>query len=379
MLRSGTASSALKIRAVGSRADLKRFVEYPFAKYRDDPHWVPPLLIAERQKFDPRKNPFYEHARVELFLAYGAGEEVVGRIAAIDDDNHNRTHNDNLSFFGFFEANDQMAAQALLSHVEDWGRRLGRSAVRGPVNPSMNDGAGFQIDAFDTEPYVMMPYNPPEYPRYVEAAGYRKAKDLYAWLFERDQEMGEKIGRLAKRVRARYQAVTRPVDMKRYDEELALIKKLYDEAWEENWGFVKYTEAEFDHLASELKRIVDPDLARFVELKGQVAGMGICIPDVNQVLKRARGRLLPFGIAAFLRRDKIIDQLRLAILGLKPEFRNKGLETVLVDELYGPAIEKGYQRCECSWVLEDNRAMNRALAVSGAKLYKTYRVYQKEL
>ena len=379
MLRSDTASSALEIQAVGSRADLKRFIEYPFAKYRDDPHWVPPLLIAERQKFDPRKNPFYEHARVELFLAYGAGEEVVGRVAAIDDDNHNRTHNDNLSFFGFFEANDQTAAQALLSHVEDWGRRLGRSAVRGPVNPSMNDGAGFQIDAFDTDPYVMMPYNPPEYPRYVEAAGYRKAKDLYAWLFERDQEMGEKIGRLAKRVRARYQAVTRPVDMKGYDEELALIKKLYDEAWEENWGFVKYTEAEFDHLASELKRIVDPDLARFVELEGQVAGMGICIPDVNQVLKRARGRLLPFGVAAFLRRDKIIDQLRLAILGLKPEFRNKGLETVLVDELYGPAIEKGYRRCECSWVLEDNRAMNRALAVSGARLYKTYRVYQKGL
>jgi GNAT superfamily N-acetyltransferase len=243
----------------------------------------------------------------------------------------------------------------------------------------MNDGAGFQIDAFDTDPYVMMPYNPPEYPRYLEAAGYRKAKDLYAWLFERDQEMGEKIGRLAKRVRTRYQTVTRPVNMQRFDEELALVKKLYNEAWEENWGFVKYTEAEFDHLASELKRIVDPDLARFVELEGQVAGMGICIPDVNQVLKRARGRLLPFGIAAFLRRDKIIDQLRLAILGLKPEYRNKGLETVLVDELYRPAIEKGYRRCECSWVLEDNRAMNRALAVSGAKLYKTYRIYQKEL
>ncbi len=379
MPSSDIALYATELRAVESRADLKRFIKYPFVKYRDDPHWVPPLLIAERQKFDPKKNPFYEHARVELFLAYGAGEKVVGRVAAIDDDNHNRTHDDDLIFFGFFEANDQTAAQALLSHVEDWGRRLGRSAVRGPVNPSMNDGAGFQIDAFDTDPYVMMPYNPPEYPRYVEAAGYRKAKDLYAWLFERDQEMGEKIGRLAKRVRARYQAVTRPVDMKGYDEELALIKKLYDEAWEENWGFVKYTEAEFDHLASELKRVVDPDLARFVELEGQVAGMGICIPDVNQVLKRARGRLLPFGITAFLRRDKIIDQLRLAILGLKPEFRNKGLETVLVDELYGPAIEKGYQRCECSWVLEDNRAMNRALAVSGARLYKTYRVYQKGL
>ena len=378
MPSSDIALSAPEIRAVESRADLKRFIEYPFAKYRNDPHWVPPLLISERERFDPKKNPFYEHARIDLFLAERDGE-AVGRVAAIDDDNHNRTHDDDLIFFGFFEANDQAAAEALLSRVEEWGRRLGRSAVRGPVNPSMNDGAGFQINAFDTDPYVMMPYNPPGYPRYVEDAGYRKAKDLYAWLFERDQALGEKIGRLAKRVRARYDLVVRPVDMKRYDEELALVKKLYNEAWEENWGFVRYTEAEFDHLASELKRVVDPDLAVFVELDGRVAGMAVCLPDVNQVLKRARGRIVPFGIVAFLRRKKLIDQLRLAILGLMPEYRNKGLETVLVDELYEHAMSKGYRRCECSWVLEDNRAMNRALEVSGAKLYKTYRIYQKEL
>jgi GNAT superfamily N-acetyltransferase len=370
--------SATKIQPVQSRADLKRFIKYPFVRYRDDPHWVPPLLISEREKFNLKKNPFYEHARVDLFLAERAGE-IVGRIAAIDDDNHNRTHGDNLIFFGFFEANDDATAEMLLARVEEWGRLLGRIAVRGPANPSMNDGAGFQIDAFDTDPYVMMPYNPPDYPRYVEAAGYHKVKDLYAWLFEREQELGEKIGRLAKRVRARYNPVVRPVDMKRFDEELAIVKNLYNEAWEENWGFVRYTEAEFDHLASELKHVVDPDLARFVELEGHVAGMAICLPDVNQVLKRVRGRLLPFGIIALLRRKKIIDQLRLAILGLMPEYRNKGLETVLVDELYKHAMSKGYQRCECSWVLEDNRAMNRALEASGARLYKTYRLYQKEI
>ncbi len=337
------------------------------------------MLIMERQKFDPRKNPFYEHARVELFLAERAGE-VVGRIAAIDDDNHNRTHGDDLIFFGFFEANDQAAAEALLVHVEDWGRQLGRSAVRGPANPSMNDGAGFQINAFDTDPYVMMPYNPPEYPRYVEAAGYRKVKDLYAYLFERDWEVGEKIGRLAKRVRKRYEGlVVRPINMKRFDAELALVKQLYDEAWEENWGFVRYTEAEFDHLASELKRIVDPELALFVELGGRVAGMVVCLPDFNQVLKRARGRLAPFGILAFLNRGKIIDRFRVAILGLLPEYRNKGLETVLIDEVYGRAWSKGYRSCECSWVLVDNRAMNRGIEATGSQLYKTYRIYQKEI
>src|SRR5215212_2609237 len=233
----------LKIRAVESRADLKRFITYPFERYRDDPHWVPPLLFAERQKFDPKKNPFYEHARVELFLAERNGE-VVGRLAAIDDDNHNRTYDDNLVFFGFFEAKDAEAAQALFRRVDDWARGLGRSAVRGPANPSLNHSAGLQVDAFDTDPYVMMPYNPPEYPRYVEAAGYRKAKDLYAWLFERDQAMGERAARLVERVRRRHDPVIRFLDMKRFDEELALAKKIYNHAWAKNWGFVRYTDAE---------------------------------------------------------------------------------------------------------------------------------------
>ena len=181
-----------KIRAVGSSTDLKRFIKYPFAKYRDEDHWVPPLLISEREQFDPRKNPFFEHARMNLFLAERSGE-VVGRVAAIDDDNHNRTHDDNLLFFGFFEAKDGEVAQSLFARVEERGRELGREEIRGPANPSLNHNAGFLIDAFDSEPFVMMPYNPPEYPRYVEDAGYRKAKDLYAYIFESDQALGEKI------------------------------------------------------------------------------------------------------------------------------------------------------------------------------------------
>src|ERR687885_1448797 len=211
------------VREARSQPDLRRFIKYPFTKYRHDPHWVPPLLISERANLDPKKNPFYEHARVELFLAERNGD-VVGRIAAIDDDNHNRTHDDNLVFFGFFEAKDAEAAHALFMRVDEWARGLGRSAVRGPANPSLNHSAGLQVDAFDTDPYVMMPYNPPEYPRYVEAAGYRKVKDLYAWIFERDWEV-KKIGRLAERVRKRHkELVIRPVDTRRWDEELARVK-----------------------------------------------------------------------------------------------------------------------------------------------------------
>ena len=367
-----------KIRPVESRADLKRFIRYPFTKYRDDPHWVAPLIFDEKRKFDPRKNPFYQHARIGQFLAERDGR-VVGRVAAIDDDNHNDTHGDNLVFFGFFEAEDREAADALLGRVEEWGRVLGRSAVRGPANPSMNDGAGFQIDAFDTDPYMMMPYNPAEYPRYAEGAGYQKIKDLYAYLFTWEQEVGERIPRLAERVRKRYEPTVRPAEMKHLNEELGRLKKLYNGAWVENWGFVKYTDAEFDNLASELKLVVDPDLVLFVEMEGETAGIALCLPDVNQIFKRAHGRLIPDGILAFLNRKKIVNQLRLVILGIVPEHRNKGLEVVLADELYYRAMAKGYKSCECSWVLEDNRAIIRGIEAGGARLYKTYRIYQKSL
>jgi GNAT superfamily N-acetyltransferase len=372
------ASETPKVRVVESRADLKRFIEYPFAKYRNDPHWVPPLLISERERFDPKKNPFYEHARIDLFLAERDGE-VVGRVAAIDDNNHNETHGDNLIFFGFFEAKDEATAGALLAHVEGWARERGRGAVRGPANPSMNQSAGLLIDALDEDPFVEMPYNPPDYPRYVEAKGYRKAKDLYAWLFEREWEVNERIGRLAARARKRYNPTIRQPDMKRWDEEISRVKELYNRAWESNWGFVRWTEAEFDHLAREFKMILDPELVAFAEVNGELAGVTVLLPDINQVFKRMRGRLLPFGIFHFLNRKRTVDQLRLSILGVAPEHRNKGLEVVMIHDLYKRGMAKGYKRCEGSWTLEDNKAINRFMETSGAKLYKTYRIYQKEL
>ena len=367
-----------EIRAVGSRADLKIFIKYPFAKYRDDPHWVPPLLISEREQFNPRKHPFFEHARVNLFLTYRNGE-VVGRVAAIDDDNHNNTHDDNLLFFGFFEAQDAEAAKVLFARVEDRAQKLGREAIRGPANPSLNHSAGILIDAFDSDPFVMMPYNPPEYPRYVEAAGYDKAKDLYAWIFEWEWEI-KKIGRLAERVRRRHKdLLIRPVDMKRWDEELERFRDLYNRSWERNWGFVRYTDAEFDHLAREFKMILDPELVALAEVDGELAGITVLLPDINQVFKRMRGRLLPFGILHLLRRNRIIDQMRLPILGVAPEHRNKGFELAMIYELYERTLAQGYRRCEASWTLEDNRAMNHVIEAGGAKHYKTYRIYQKEI
>jgi len=366
------------IRPVISRRDLKRFIEYPFALYRHDPHWVAPLLINEWAKFNPKKNPFYQHARMALYLAEQGGE-VVGRIAGIDDDNHNATHNDNLAFFGFFEAASQEAAHALLATVEGWAVELGRSALRGPANPSMNDGSGLQISGFDVDPFIMMPYNPPSYPGYVEAAGYQKIKDLYAWLNDEERGLGERLLRLVERIEQRLKPVIRPANLKQLDRELALLKRVYNEAWEPNWGFVKYTDAEFDHLAAELKLIIDPDVALIAEVEGKVAGLAIGLPDLNQVLKRIRGRLLPWGIFTLLRRKRYINQIRLPILGLLPEFRRTGLELVLIREVFRRGTAKGYRRCEGSWILEDNEAMNNGIKAAGGYLAKTYRLYQKPL
>ncbi len=368
----------LTVGAVKSRADLKAFIHYPFTRYRHDPYWVPPLLMSEWERFSPKKHPFYEHAEVALFLAW-RGKKVVGRIAAIDDRLHNETHRDNLAFFGFFEAEDEEVASELLQAVEGWARSRGRVAMRGPVNPSMNDGAGFQIDAFETSPYIMMPYNPPEYPVYVEAAGYSKIKDLYAWLFDLEKGLSEMFARLAQRVRKRYQPVIRPADVRDFDGELARVEKIYNEAWEDNWGFVRYTDAEFAHLAKEFKLVLDPDMVLFVEIDGETAGLILSVPDLNQVLKRVGGRLLPFGVFKLLNRKRYITQLRVPILGLMPKYRHKGLELALVDELYRRGVAKGYKYGEVSWVLEDNKAMNKDIEAGGAVLYKTYRLYQKAL
>jgi GNAT superfamily N-acetyltransferase len=220
--------------------------------------------------------------------------------------------------------------------------------MRGPVNPSLNHSAGFVIDSLGIDPFVMMPYNPPEYSLYVEPTGYGKAKDLYAWIFARGWDI-TKLSRLAEKVRKRHgNLVIRPVDMKRWHEELERFRALYNRAWERNWGFVRYTNAEFDQLAREFKMILDPELVALVEVHGELAGITVVLPDANQVLKRMGGRLFLFGIFHFLNRKRIVDQVRLPILGVAPEHRNKGFEVAMIHELYDIAIAKGYDRCECS-------------------------------
>ena len=368
----------VSVHRVDSRADLREFIDYPYRKYTGDPNWVAPLRISQQEMLDTAKHPFWQHARRTLYLAKQGGR-TVGRVALIDDDNHNATHDENLAFFGFFEAEDVDVAKALYAAVEAEARSLGRNAVRGPANPTMNDGAGFQIDAFDEKPYVMMPQSPAAYPGWAEAAGYSKVKDLFTFHMPNPGQAPERLRRIADRARQRYQPVVRPADMRRFHEEVKLLQKIHTAAWEKNWGQVPYTDAEMEHLANELKMIVIPEMALFLEYKGEPVAVCIAIPDLNQVLARFNGRLLPFGIFHLLRLKKIVNRVRLVMLGVEPEHRTRGFDILLIDEVIRRGKDHGIIEGELGWTLEDNHAINNAIVATGGVHNKTYRMFQKEL
>ena len=368
----------IEIRRVSGRAEFRRFIDYAYERNANDSHWVPPLRIAEHERLTPRKNPFFEHADVELLLAYRVGE-VVGRIAAIDDRLHRQTHHDRTGMFGFFEAADEAAALALFRAVEVWAKRRGCDRVRGPINPSLNESGGLLVDGFDTDPMLMMPHNPREYATFIEAAGYRKVKDLFAWLYDLAADPPPLVTRLADRMREKHGITVRSIDLAEFGREVETLRAIYSSAWERNWGFVAPTEAEFRRLAAELKPIFDPRCAVVAEVDRQAVACAIAIPDINQALKGTSGRLFPLGLVRLLLRRRYVDQLRLLLLGVDARHRALGIYPVLLVALHRQLAGGPYKRVEFSWVLEDNRDINQPAEMAGAARYKTYRIYEKAL
>ena len=365
------------VQATGARL-VKEFVELPYRLYGGDPHWIPELRRDAHRRLSPRDNPFWAHAEMALFLATRNGR-VCGRIAAIEDHAHNAFHRERLAWFGFFEAQDAATAATLLTAAEEWGRRRGCTALRGPANPSLNESAGLLIDGFDDDPYVLMPHNPPVYASYIEGAGFAKAKDLWAWDIDLTVPLGARIVRMAERVRKRHGVTVRRVNMRAYYADLEKMVGVYREAWEQNWGFVPPTDAEMKQMATDLKPIIDPDLVLFAEAAGRTVACVVVLPDVNQVLKRMHGKLFPLGLLHFLNRKKIINRSRLVLLGVIPEYRNLGLYPLMIAEIHQRGVANGYVRGEMSWTLEDNDAINAGIEAAGGRRYKTFRLYEKPL
>lgn len=364
---------------VQSAADKDAFIRFQYELYRGDPNWVAPLRVERRLFLDPKSNPWFEFGKVELFLARRGGK-VVGRIAAVDDPHYNEFHGTHLGFFGLFECiDDAGVARGLFDAAASWVKAQGFAEMIGPVGFSTNYECSVLVDGFDAPPVVMMAYNPRYYPALYDACGMSKAKDLWAWELSTSVPPPEKVVRVAEKIRKRDGVVVRPVRMDDFANEVRRIKDIYNAAWEHNWGFVPMTDAEFDHMAKDMRQIVVPELLLMAEVKGEPVAFSMTVPDANVAIRAAEGRILPFGMVKMVLASRKIKRVRLITLGIKEGFRKRGLDAILYLDTLRTARELGYAGGEISWTLEDNDLVNRAIESMGGRRYKTYRMYQRAI
>jgi len=368
----------IEIKKVVTNRQWQEFLHLPWRIYQNDPYWVPPSLEETDFLLNPKKNPFYKHAKRELFLAYKNGQ-VVGRIVSIIDENYNSYHQAKIGWFGFFETiPDLSVVKALLNTAKTWIKTQGMAQIYGPVNPSTNETCGILIDDFKDPPCVMMTYNPPYYPELLEQAGLKKIKDLLAYEISlpfRDGIMA-RLGKMAIRLQNRYPDVKiRPINIKDWDEELKRVQEVYNHAWSRNWGFVPMTDAEIHKMAERLKPLVIPELVWLAEVKTEPVGFLMFLPDYFQVLKHLNGSLSSLGWLKFLWYRRKITRIRAVTLGIKRQYQHTGIVPLFLFEA-GKALRKfSYQRLEFSWLLEDNIPVIRMTEMIHAHLTKRYRIY----
>ena len=375
---------AVTVRPVAGRRDLRSFIELPYRLRRDDPQWVPPLRFERRDFLNKRKNPYFEHAEAEYFLAERDGE-VVGRITAQVDSRWDEFQGGNDGMFGFFETEDDpQVVGALVDAAAAWLRERGRGRMLGPMDFTTNDECGLLIDGFDEPSLILEPWHPPYYAEYLEAHGLNKAMDLFMWdlwldtLKEGDQ-FHEFIEKAAKQARSEHGVVIRKVRKRDLDAEMGPFMEVYNEAWGTNWGFVPITEAEVKAQAKNLRPVLAEEWCMIAEREGEVIGAALTLPDINQVLARMGGRLFPFGWWHFLTGRRKIDRVRVFALGVKPQYQHMGVAAALYVEHRETATRMPQKGGHTGWILEVNEAMNRAMEGMGGKISKRYRIYELAL
>lgn len=373
----------LQIEQVDGRAGTARFVDVPWRLFSDGTTgWVPPLRAVVRDALDPRDNPFYRNASRALFVADRAGRPV-GRVAAIENRAHNRHHEDPVGFFGFFEcADDPEAARALLEEAESWLSQRGLTVSRGPVSPSLNHEAGLLVEGFETPPVIMTPWNPSYYPRLVEGAGYTKSKDLLGYDIPAEGRLAvpPRLRRLAERTADRTGVRFRKLDVSDLEAEARRALDLYIDAWTDNWGFVPPEWDEFWHTARDLKQVIVPDFSFVAEVDGEMVGVMMLARDINRVLADIpSGRLWPWNVVKLLTRLPRVRRGRIVLLGLRSDYRNRGLFPLFAWEAARRAEEIGFEGAEASWILEDNDALTVPMAAMALEPYKRWRIYDKPL
>jgi len=369
---------AVEIREVTGPREMRRFILLPWKIYKGDPNWVAPLIMDQKTLLSVEKNPFYKHCETQHFLAYKDGKPA-GRISALVNSNYNEFQGEKTGFFGFFESvRDGEVSGALFKAAEDWVRARKMDRLRGPTNPSTNDTLGLLVDAFDQPPAVMMPYNPVYYVDLYQDYGLKKAKDLYSYYLEASWMITEKIKRVTELIRRRHNITVRHINIKKIDQEIELVKVIYNDAWSKNWGFVPWTDEELEHLGHELKPVAIAELVFFAYVDGEIAGFSLTLPDLYQALRHINGRLFPFGLFKLLWYSRKIDRVRTLAMGVRKQYRLMGIDAVFYYETFLEGTKRGLAKGECSWILEDNLPMRLALEKMGALRYKTYRLYDKE-
>ena len=376
-------SSPLRIVPVSDKADLAKFIRLPATIFKDDPQWIPPLFLERKIHLSPKHNPYFQHAKSQSWLAW-RGDVAVGRISAQVDQMHLAQHHDATGFFGMLDAEDnQETFAALMTTAEQWLAEQGMRRVRGPFNLSINEETGLLIDGFADPPVFMMSHSLPYYREHIEQCGYHKAADTLAYLINPNFVAPPVMQRLLKMASER--VTVRTLDRSRFDEEIMLLRDIFNDAWSENWGFVPFTEAEFKELGQNLKFLLHDEYIQIAEVDGEAAGFIIGMPNINEAIRDLKGKLFPFGWLKLIWRLKIKGPAsgRVPLMGVRKKFQKTrlgpGLAFLIIEEVRNELHKRGAHRLELSWILEDNAGMRNIIESIGGTAYKRYRVYEREL
>jgi hypothetical protein len=369
---------SLEVRAVSSRRDRREFIELPFRLHSTSPQWVPPLRVERHMFLSRRMNAYFRHAGAQEFLATRDGR-AVGRVSAQIDRAYDDQHGPGTGMFGFLEMEDDSeVAQALIDTARTWLAERGRHHMIGPMDYTMNDEAGLLVEGYLREPMIKQPWHPGYYKRLVEGAGLTKAIDLLMWelVIDDREKILPIIFELAEQCETKHGVTLRHMRRRDLAKEIKVFGEVYNAAWKRNWGFVPYSDADLKHYAEELQLVFDKHWFMLAEKDGETIGIAITVPDINQVLKKMNGRLLPFGWWHFLRRAQIMDRVRVGFLGVKPEYQHTGTAARFYVEHFDMAKVRPQKWGEMGWILETNRAMNRGMEAMGGRIVKRYRVYE---
>ncbi len=377
--------ASVEIRPVRSRRELKRFVKVPFELHRDHPQWVAPMIFERMEFLNRKKNPWFEHGEAEYLIAERDGE-LVGRITAQIDELWDEAQGGSDAMFGFFETVDDPAVvAALLDAATEWAAARGRTRILGPMDFTTNDEVGILIEGYELRPMILENWHPPYYKSLLEAHGFGKAMDLLMWELElgslkEGERFDPSIHAKAEKALSDEGVTIRNIDKSNLEHEMRLFTPVYNDAWSDNWGFVPPTDAEIAFHAKILKQVLDEDWAYIAERDGEAIGAALTLPDINEVLIKMNGRLLPFGWLRFLLGKRKIERLRVFALGVKHEYHHTGVAAGLYLKHLETASKPGtIEGGEMGWILETNEAMNRAMEGMGGKVVKRYRIYEKAI